>query len=66
MLRTFGDRAHILYLLRIGHNHTLLLTNVAMQHKAAAAPCRLSRCPAACIRPGAPLSISALHRYYHA
>ena len=45
MLRTFGDRAHILYLLRIGHNHTLLLTNVALQHKAAAAPCRHSRCP---------------------
>ena len=67
MLRTFGDRAHILYLLRIGHNHTLLLTNVALQHKTAAAPCRHSCCPVLLAsEPGAPLSFQRLHRYYHA
>ena len=41
MLRTFGDRAHILYLLRIGHNHTLLLTNVAWQEHGCALPAQL-------------------------
>uniref|UniRef100_UPI0040293585 hypothetical protein n=1 Tax=Faecalibacterium sp. TaxID=1971605 RepID=UPI0040293585 len=48
------------YLLRIGHNHTLLLTNVALQRKTAAAPCRHSRCSVLLAsEPGTLLSFSA-------
>ena len=42
MLRTFGDRAHIMYLMRIGHNHTLLLTNVAWREHGCALPAQLA------------------------
>ena len=67
MLRTFGDRAHILYLLRIGHNHTLLLTNVALaaQNRYRALPAQLLL-HTACIRTGCAALFQRLHRYYHA
>ena len=67
MLRTFGDRAHILYLLRIGHNHTLLLTNVALaaQNRRRALPAQ-PPLHTACIRTGCAALFQRLHRYYHA